>query len=176
MKQQTISLSIKRHTELLIAAAKDANVDEIKRLIPLSDPKTDGSAALQWAAEQGHTECVKLLIPVSDPKDNNSQALRWAAMHGRTDCVQLLIPVSDPKDNNSGALQLASGNGHTACVDLLYPVSDVATALHRMKEHDPTGDYWHDIEQRWEIEQQHARLTHELHRTEPAGSRQLRKM
>jgi len=63
----------------------------------MSDPKSLGSYALRWAANNGHLEIVKLLIPVSDPKALDSNALRCAATKGHLEIVKLLIPVSDPE-------------------------------------------------------------------------------
>ena len=169
-------MSCKHNTELLVTAAREGNVDEVRRLIPLSDPKADGNFALRLAAEHAHADCVTLLIPVSDPKAHDSEALRRTAQFGHTECVKLLIPVSDPKAHDSAALQWVAYYRHTDCVDLLYPVSDVAVALHHMKQCHPDLDYWHDIEQRWLTEQQQRRLTQELHSVEPATTARSRKM
>lgn len=83
------------NTHLLLKAVMNNDVDEVKRLIPISDPKASYSVALIEAAQNGHVECVKLLIPVSDPKEMNSMALFGAALNGHVECVKLLIPVSD---------------------------------------------------------------------------------
>jgi hypothetical protein len=58
-KQLTIS-------ELADAAAR-GDAAEVKRLIPLGNPRAWDSAALRWAAYKGHAECVLLLAPVSEP-------------------------------------------------------------------------------------------------------------
>lgn len=79
----------------LIQAVKSGYVEEVKHLIPISNPTVDKSLALLEAAIRGHAEIVELLIPVSNPQDNNSAALRWALYHKQIECVQLLVPVSD---------------------------------------------------------------------------------
>lgn len=89
--------NIKENTKLLIQAAETGDIVEVQRLIPISDPKSQESEALQFAVYYGHIECVKLLIPVSNPKEHNSRALCLAAENGRTECIELLYPVSDPK-------------------------------------------------------------------------------
>lgn len=81
---------------LLIKAASEGNAAEVRRLIPISDPKGKGGDAMAWAARFGHTQCVELLIPVSDPKAWGSEALRWAVENGHTQCVEFLYPVSEP--------------------------------------------------------------------------------
>lgn len=44
------------NNNLLIIAARDGNVAEVRRLIPISDPKAHDSLPLQLASENGHTE------------------------------------------------------------------------------------------------------------------------
>lgn len=121
--------NIQHNTELLLQASQNGDFDEVKRLIPISDPRALHSEALWRGAHYGHTECVKLLIPVSDPKTLDSYALRLAAWKGHAECIQLLIPVSDPKARNSKALQMATYYGHIEAVKLLIPVSDYQKVL-----------------------------------------------
>lgn len=125
--------NIKENTKLLIQAAETGDIVEVQRLIPISDPKSQESEALQFAVYYGHIECVKLLIPVSNPKDRYSSALQLAAQRGHTQCVELLIPVSNPKEHNSRALCLAAENGRTECIELLYPVSDPKVAIKQLQ-------------------------------------------
>lgn len=47
-------------------AARYGDIETVRKLLPLVDPKADNSYALQWAAYNGHLEIVRLLIPVSD--------------------------------------------------------------------------------------------------------------
>ena len=133
-------MSNQNNNDLLLFAARDGNVAEVCRLIPISDPKAYSSEALRLAAQYGRTECVKLLIPVSNPKIQGSYALKIAADYGHTQCVELLIPVSDPKADKSQALQWAVANGHTQCAELLYPVSERMVALQQL-QHDYPHDY-----------------------------------
>lgn len=128
MTTQTQS-NIEHNTELLIQASRKGDIDEIKRLIPISDPKSEQWGALQVVASEGYIDCVKLLIPVSDPKQNNSAALLYASEHGYTEIVQLLIPVSDPKANGSWALQAAVKENQINAIKLLIPVSDYTLVM-----------------------------------------------
>lgn len=61
-----------------------------------------GSYPLRVAAEHGDIDCVKMLLPLSDPKALGSMALVWAARSGKADCVRLLLPVSDVKKAEDG--------------------------------------------------------------------------
>lgn len=127
-------MSVETHTQHLLEAATTGKVDEVRRLLPISDPLFKCSGALRMAAQEGHWECVQLLIPVSDPRALEEEtleagtvletALELAAMHGHLACVRLLIPVSNPRTHQSGALVGAAINGHVACVKELIPVSD----------------------------------------------------
>lgn len=166
---------IEINTELLIEAAKQGNLDEVRRLIPLSDPKANDSLALRMAAQNGHIECVELLIPVSDPKAKDSYALRWAAQNGHVQCVELLVPISDPKADHSFALQSAVENGHTPCVDLLYPVSEPMVVMKKLQDKYP-DDYtiWGQLQQMIEAERVRNTLNAEVKTT--TGVKIQRKM
>ena len=94
--------------DALCYAAKKGNIEIVKLLIPISDPKALDSYALRYASMNGNVELIKLLIPVSDPKALDSQALRTAAYYGHIEVVKMLIPISDPKANDSLALRWAA--------------------------------------------------------------------
>lgn len=94
MKTMPTQKKIRDNTNLLFRASQHGDLDDVQRLLPLSDPKARGSEALSLAAANGHTECVKLLIPVSNPNDRYSLALQYAVMHKHIDIIKLLIPVS----------------------------------------------------------------------------------
>ena len=95
MTNQLTVKQIQNNTCLLIEASNLGSIDIVKKLIPVSEPKTDNSIALRCAAFYGYKEIVQLLLPVSDPKVNDSEALQRAAEFGYLDIVKILIPVSD---------------------------------------------------------------------------------
>lgn len=80
-----------------IYAVQMGLLDDVKRLIPLCDPKQHDSEALWHAATIGDVECLKLLIPVCNPKASNSLALQCALYYQHNDCVVLLHPLSNAK-------------------------------------------------------------------------------
>lgn len=154
-EKNVIMKNIKKNSQLLIEAAQNGNIEEVDRLIPLSDPKARDSLALRWAAGNGHVECVKLLIPVSDPKSCKSYALQMAAAMGHVQCVRLLIPVSRPKDDNSLALRSATRCAQNACVDLLFEVSDPIVALDLLKKESVNNtEKWQYLEEKINEKQQ----------------------
>lgn len=119
-----------KHNNMLLLweAAKQGNVDEVRRLIPISHCADWNSRPLINAVYGGHVECVRLLIPVSNPKDYN-KALWFASGRDSVECVKLLLEVADPLHNNSQALQSAVIHKNQEIVDLLYPLSDPDAAL-----------------------------------------------
>lgn len=154
--------NIQRNNKLLIQASENGDVDEVRRLIPLSSPKAYKSEALLMAAMDGHTECVKLLIPVSDPKARKSEALVVAAEHGHIECVKLLIPVSDPKTNDSYALWVAVGNERTEIVELLIPLSNYHFIMHNLKSLNSDTTLLQQYVDNYEALQQKERLANEV--------------
>lgn len=114
--------------QLLWEAAKQGNVGEVRRLIPISHCADWNSHPLINAVRGEHVECVRLLIPVSNPKDYNT-ALVFACGRDSVECVKLLLEVADPLYNHSQALQSAVINKNQEIVDLLYPLSDPDAAL-----------------------------------------------
>lgn len=89
------------------------------------------------ASREGNIEEVARLIPISDPLYNNCAALQSACWHEHYACVQLLIPVSDPKVHTSAMLRNAVDINDHVLIDLLYDVSDPKQALQWMQEQDP---------------------------------------
>ena len=109
---------------VLDTAATEGHVEIVRMLIPVSDPKANDGAALCSAAYRGHRDVVRALIPVSSPQAHHSKPLLEAATAGQLDVVRELIPVSDPKADDSAALRAAAENGHLPIVRMLIPVSD----------------------------------------------------
>jgi len=124
--------TVKKNTAALIDAIREGRFSEVERLLPISDPEANDSAALEVAAQCGHVEIVKLLLPVSAPQNPRCVALVMAVSQGHVDVVKLLLPFSDAQKNQSYALQLAVHGGNAAMIDLLIPVSDYQLALKRL--------------------------------------------
>lgn len=171
--------NISKNNNDLLEAARDGQTDEVRRLIPISDPKSNDSAALYWAAANGHAECVELLVPVSDANSDEAsplfksaqrgyqecvtlllpatdptyyyRALDFAAMEGRTDCVKILMSVVNT-DERSNALQIASWYSRHDVVDVLFEASAPDTALDiLMQQYPNTPQYWHYLKDKVEV-------------------------
>lgn len=87
--------TVAENTKLLIQAAGRGDVVEVRRLIPISDPKLQESAALQLAVYYGHIECVALLVPVSDCTVGGSAPLWMATGRRNRECMELVFDHSD---------------------------------------------------------------------------------
>jgi uncharacterized protein len=116
--------NVARLTELLAAGASPRSRDE------------RGNTALILAAKHAETECVKLLLPLANPMDTNEMsqdALMEAAACGsrsEEECAQLvalLLPLSDPMRRDSwgrSALMRATLADNAESVRVLLPLSD----------------------------------------------------
>lgn len=110
-------MDIQNNTELLLEAAKNGNLTEVNRLIPISDPKRQYSAALRAAIANDHMDCVQALIGVSG--DYNF-VLSMVALDNHLEYVKMLMPFSE---NHEDGLHAAAANNHIECVKLLLPSS-----------------------------------------------------
>lgn len=118
----------------LIKAAAAGDDDEVRRLIPLADAKSN--EALKAAIHAHSSVCVEMLLPVSDLSDVveiNGLLLR-AVESLDAACVQLLIPVCNPKFNDSYPLQVAVIRGYTNIVDALFDASEPRAALKYLQD------------------------------------------
>lgn len=126
---------IEDNTYFLIRASEKGDINEVERLIPISNPQAHNSKALWISALHGYIDIVKILLPFSDPKAKDSLALQMAALRGHVDIVKLLIPVTDPTAENSDALRFAADKQHIECVKLLIPVSNCNDVLEQMNKY-----------------------------------------
>lgn len=81
------------------------------------------------AVESGDLEKVRALLPVSDPKAENSYALMASSLRDDKDMIELLLPHSDAKAGSSMALQMAAEGSNSETVELLLPHSDLREAM-----------------------------------------------
>ena len=123
---------IRYNTQLLTQAIKNNDVEEFERLLPVSDPPSDGNECLMMAAMVGNTYILKRLIDSLDLQYEDNSALRWAADNGHIEGVKLLLPVSDPKALNSEALLSAAWYERKEIIQLLTPVSNYQDVLVRL--------------------------------------------
>lgn len=157
------SADIEQNNQSLVLSSMVGNIENVKRLIPISDPKSGSAWALMAAAENGHTEIVKLLIPLSKPwdEDYGMSPLARAAWNGHTECVKILLPVFDPKAEDSQALRVATRRKHIECIKCLIPVSDYHLVLNTFSGRNihQSVELLKTLVQEYEATQQKERLT-----------------
>ena len=96
------------------------------------DDIIDNSISLIAAARLGDINEVSRLIPISNPLYNNSQALCHAVVRKNTIMAQMLAPVSDVTLNHCEVLQVATLQQDTPMIELLYPYCDASATLQYM--------------------------------------------
>ena len=119
----------------LMLAAEKGQLDTVKYLLTIVDPKTnvpvqvkqqrqDGMTALILAAHNKHPEVVALLKPYEIGMHMNKKmnALTGAASSGSVECCELLLEeAGEINELQSTALIEATRAGHLDCVKLLAP-------------------------------------------------------
>lgn len=110
----------------LILAAQSCQIEVIRRLLPLSNPRAataHGMTALHMAASCGHEEVVRELLPLSDPQavtTTGHTPVMLAAVSGRLAATQELWPSADQKVRNRDGdtvVLLAAKAGLTPILD-----------------------------------------------------------
>ncbi|WP_447896616.1 ankyrin repeat domain-containing protein [Stenotrophomonas acidaminiphila] len=92
------------------------------------------SEMLEYYAEKGDVEEVKRLMPISNPKTSWSWPLVFAVMQGHKDIVEFLLPYVTPNFNDCWAFKTAIRKGNTEIIDLIYVVTDIDLAIEKSDE------------------------------------------
>ena len=61
------------NTKKLIEASRNGHMEEVKKWLPISDPKANDNESLRWACDYNNQELFDVLYPVSEPE----KALEW---------------------------------------------------------------------------------------------------
>lgn len=141
-------MPLQRHVIVdIIYAAKEGMVDEVERLLLLSDPKYDHLQALLQANENGHHEVVRRLVTISNVSDPSYNPLSVAVKKGFVECVRVLAPFAHTKDREH-ALCVAAIKHDQAIADLLYDWCDVHSVLDQLKRKLGAQQFGTDLQQR----------------------------
>lgn len=147
VKAETLEFAIQMH-----------RTEMVKHIIPKCNLQEDNSA-LTMAATNGNIEIVRMLLPLCNPKSDGSSALYWAAVRGHLEVVKELLPHSTPKAQKSRALFAAVKNNHQGCVDLLYPVSEPYKALKELQQlYSASPQKWNALAERVNADRQRLKL------------------
>lgn len=109
----------------LVKYAYLGDVEMVKELLPRTNPRYDGNAALLNACKYGHVEVVRLLLadPRTNPGARESLSLQWACENGHTEIVKLLLASGkvNPEAENGYPFRIALRNRHLDIVKLFSP-------------------------------------------------------
>lgn len=151
------------NNEKLIDAVRFNDAEQVRKMIPISDPRYLQSHALRLAARMGHPQCLKLLIPVSDCDEFDYEALIHASIKGNVECVRLLIAHSNTHACSTalGAalLRESATDGHKHCAQALYDVSDLKETLRQISYKNIASETMADLKKRINIQEEHALLS-----------------
>lgn len=187
------------NNRLLKSAAYHGRIEDVARLIPISDPTDENSEALRLAVAEGHLDVARMLVPFSnafiglkeaawygrveflrflktvcDPHQEDDIAIGWAIRSHNIECVKLLLPGVDPKDKHSRLLWMAALEKCNDIVDLVWAQSDPWDAIaHIQLHHSHRSDAWQALETRACHEQNMLLHNNVLDTKNPLGRRKL---
>lgn len=158
----------------LVQACKDGNLDEVQRLLPMSNPRAHNSAAVRWAGDGGHLEIVRLLAPLSNLQ--SCLAVQAAAINGQVEVLHCLLEYDIPPAIQRNALELAATACNAEIFKLLIPGSNYQQVLQNIQHTNAVRATYGQIDttvleqciQEYENEQQRQRLEQAV---SPAPSR-----
>lgn len=118
---------------LLVKAASDGNIDELKRLIPYADCLFQNGEALRKAAQFNNVSCIKLLLQHMSPNDVGLSVFS-VVRHGTHQQLNTLLKNTQKSCLDEAhlgrALIAAAQIGHIDNVKALLPYSD-ASGIHQ---------------------------------------------
>lgn len=97
MTEPLTTQQIAHNSDLLIQASEHGDIDDVKRLIPISNPTANNCQSLLNAVGQGHVDIVKLLLPVSERKAIQNLTLGLAIHNNRMAVLDVLLPHIQPE-------------------------------------------------------------------------------
>jgi ankyrin repeat protein len=130
----------------IVGAARDADIDEVRKLIAagsdVNAPEADGSSALLWAAHQGSSELVSLLLKAgANPNAANDfgvTPLLEASRYGDAATIKALLDggadIAAAAREGETPLMAAARAGSTAAVELLLEGGADVNAVESLQE------------------------------------------
>lgn len=122
--------TLSENSDALCIAARDGQLDEVRRLIPISDPSVYDYQPLIWAVYYGYTDILLELIPVSriDRKGVLHELLDQAVVNEDAKSLEVLLPyyaATLPDDvDTTQIFKSAVTSGSVDCLSLLLPFCD----------------------------------------------------
>lgn len=132
-----------------IGNTKDAVVDFLIAHCNVDERNLGLKAAIDYQ----RFDLIKRLLPISRPKTERSIVLTHAVQSHSLEALQILLPHCNPLAGHSSALQeccyLFETDLRDQMIDILYPVSNPHTALKHLR---PKSDAWILLHERVEQE------------------------
>lgn len=122
--------TLAENSDALCVAARNGDVDEALRLIPISDPSVYEYTPIKWASQYGCARILEALIPVSQIERNGvlQGMMGDASLNGYLDCFNLLLPyTSEIKVDLYQVMRGAVNHGRTEILKILLPLVDPKT-------------------------------------------------
>ena len=122
--------TLAENSDALCLAAREGNIDEVRRLIPISDPSVYDYQPLTWAVYYRYTDILRELVPVSDINRSGAlhKLLDQAAVNGDAKSLEVLLSyyaATLPNDVYTHQIfTSAAKSGNVECLNLLLPFCD----------------------------------------------------
>lgn len=123
----TTDNSLELNSNALTVAARDGDLEAVRRLLPISDPSVYDYLPVTWAARYGYTEILQELIPVSQIERPGALAslMLWTAFEGHTECLNVLTPYTATIEVDLNAVfKQAAIYGRVGILETLVPLVD----------------------------------------------------
>lgn len=163
----------------LIQACKNNNLEEVRRLLPISNPQAHQSTAVAWAARCGCIEMVQLLAPLSNLQSDKCFAVQAAASSDQVEVLQYLLEYDIPQATLNDALELVAYKAEI--IKLLLPGSNYSKVLHDIQKNNAERATYGQINttvleqciEEYDIELQRQRLETAVGSSKPSRARKI---
>lgn len=163
-----------RQPNPLDKAVMNNNIDCVKELTKVYDPREEGSYVLLLAASRGYLEVTELLLPLCDPMDYHQALSQTIHLHNNP-CFDLLFEHVNIERNHYELLEWASYFQNQHVFDALYDLVDCNAALRAMEDKKWDHEETQMLRARIKIDQERDLLEHET-KNIPSKNNTIKKM
>lgn len=130
----TLDTTLSRNSDTLTVAARNGNLEVVRRLLPISDPSVFDYLPLTWASKYGYAEILHELIPVSNIERPGvlEQMMRQAVHQGFSECFEVLLPYTKHIPVNLNGLFLSAATFKS--IDILKFIAPLVDPKHNDSE------------------------------------------
>lgn len=130
----TLDKTLSRNSDALTVAARNGDLDEVRRLLPISDPSVYDYLPLTWASKYGYAETLHELLPVSNiERPGVLNKMMQSAVHdGFVECFKVLFPYTKNIPVNLNGLLSAAATFKS--IDILKFIAPLVDPKHNDSE------------------------------------------